>query len=380
MSTSLFGLSLLQENTKLLLVQTLFRHGDRSPLAIYPGDPNNASCCPEGLGKLSLLGRKQQYAVGKYLRSRYKDFITSNPNEILVNSSDSDRCLRSVEANIASFYAPIGIWKIEKDLDWQPIPVHYIPYAEDKFLSFPVCPRASDEALNLFESDDVQSFFRSNQKSFDELSQLAGFNVSKGLNPMAFYDTLKAEKIHNLTIPSWVQPYWNILEKSSDLISHCFFSSPQLVKLRSGPLLQVITDNMKGKMNGSLPDLKLQIFSSHDDNLGAMLYALTSAYYPRPPYSSTIVFELHQLQNQKGAVRVLYLNSTTPEIDIGKPHVLTLKGCSEFCPLDKFAKITRPLIPRDYDAECQQQDKGTKSNVDDSQKTLLKQHFKKYYH
>ncbi|XP_055948762.1 testicular acid phosphatase homolog [Argiope bruennichi] len=196
MSSSFFSLSLLQENTKLLLVQTLFRHGDRSPLAIYPGDPNNATCCPEGLGKLSLLGRRQQYAVGKYLRSRYEDFITSNPNEISVNSSDSDRCLRSAEANIASLYAPEGMWKFEEGLDWQPIPVHYIPYAQDKFLSFPSCPRAADEAMALFESDEVQSFFQNNQKSFDDLSQHAGFNVTKGLNVMAFYDTLKAEGLY----------------------------------------------------------------------------------------------------------------------------------------------------------------------------------------
>ncbi|GBO21342.1 hypothetical protein AVEN_198332-1 [Araneus ventricosus] len=55
MSSFPFGLSLLQENNKLLLVQTLFRHGDRSPLALYPNDPNTESCCPEGLGKVSLV-------------------------------------------------------------------------------------------------------------------------------------------------------------------------------------------------------------------------------------------------------------------------------------------------------------------------------------
>ncbi|GBN86842.1 Lysosomal acid phosphatase, partial [Araneus ventricosus] len=216
-------------------------------------------------------------------------------------------------------------------------------------------------------------------KAFDDLSQLAGFDTSEGLNPMALYDTLKAEKIHNLKIPSWVDSYWPLLETSADLIARCFYGSQELLRLRAGPLLQAITDNMKGKINGTLPDLKLQVYSSHDNVLGAMLLALTSTYLPRPPYCATIVFELHQLQNQTGAVRVLYLNSTTPEIDVGEPHVLTLKGCSEFCPLDKFAKITRPLIPRDWDAECQQEDTGKKSKVDDSQKALLQQQFKKFY-
>ncbi|GBN24033.1 hypothetical protein AVEN_242393-1 [Araneus ventricosus] len=71
-----------EENTTLLLVQTLSRHGDRAPSRLYSTDPNSAAHWPEGLGKITLLGRKQQYAVGKFLRSMYKDFVTSNPNEV----------------------------------------------------------------------------------------------------------------------------------------------------------------------------------------------------------------------------------------------------------------------------------------------------------
>ncbi|XP_055946963.1 prostatic acid phosphatase-like [Argiope bruennichi] len=354
------------ENTTLLLVQTLFRHGDRAPIKIYPGYQNNIACCPEGFGKLSLIA---------------------------VNSSASDRCLRSAEANIASFYAPEGIWKFEGGLDWQPIPVHYLPYSQDK-------------------------------ESFDDMSQHAGFNVSDGLYTMAFYDALLADKslveqtgsmffsiststpledyilplkldieinityskktvsqrIHNLPFPSWVEPYWTLLQKSVDMISHCFYNSPDLLRLRAGPLLQAITENMKGKISGSITDLKLQVFSAHEDNVGSMLLALTSTLMPRPPYSATIVFELHQLQDKTGAVRVLYLNSTTPEIDVGKPHVLNLKGCSDLCPLDKFVKITMKFIPDDWDAECQQPAKKKSVVVSNSTKAELKQQFQIFYH
>ncbi|GBN96478.1 Testicular acid phosphatase [Araneus ventricosus] len=121
-----------EKDNKLLLVQTLFRHGDRAPRHLYPTDPNSKDSWPEGLGKLTLIGKKQQYALGKFLRSRYQDFITTNPNEVLVNSSAADRCLTSAAANLAAFYAPEERWKIEDGLNWQPIPIHFLPPYQDK--------------------------------------------------------------------------------------------------------------------------------------------------------------------------------------------------------------------------------------------------------
>ncbi|GBN31958.1 Lysosomal acid phosphatase [Araneus ventricosus] len=124
--------SFAEESTRLLLVQTLFRHGDRSPMFIYPKDQNKLDSWPEGLGKLTQLGKKQHYAVGKFLRSMYKDFVTSNPNEVSANSSATERSLSSAQAHLAAFYAPEGRWKFEDELNWQPIPIYTLPIKDDK--------------------------------------------------------------------------------------------------------------------------------------------------------------------------------------------------------------------------------------------------------
>ncbi|KAF8795695.1 Lysosomal acid phosphatase like protein [Argiope bruennichi] len=311
-----------KENTTLLLVQTLFRHGDRSPSRLYSSDPNEAAPWPEGLGKLTLIGRKQQYAVGKFLRSMYKDFVTSNPNEVLVNSSSADRCLRSAEALVAAFYAPEGIWKFEEGLSWQPIPIHYLPTEQDK-------------------------------KILDFISDQVGYNVSRGNSAFRLHDTLLIETIHNISIPEWAEQYWNEIGEVADAIYRSFFSSFTILRLRTGPLFEKIIENMERKINGSNPGMKVQVFSSHDNNLGAVLLALNFTNIPRPPYSATLILELHRMENNINAVRLLYLNSTRPESDVGEPHSLVLEGCSEFCPLEYFEKKIQPFIPESWERECQ---------------------------
>jgi len=32
--------------------------------------------------------------------------------------------------------------------------------------------------------------------------------------------------------------------------------------------------------------------------------------------------------------------------------LLTLPGCTEYCPIDKFDAIVRPIIPEDWEKEC----------------------------
>lgn len=69
-------------------------------------------------------------------------------------------------------------------------------------------------------------------------------------------------------------------------------------------------------------------------------------------YCATVLLELHELSDSSPAVRLLYLNSTTPERGDQEPYVLTLEGCSEYCPLDFFVDFTKDLIPLDWEREC----------------------------
>ncbi|XP_055938078.1 testicular acid phosphatase homolog [Argiope bruennichi] len=283
---------LIKENTKLLLVQALFRHGDRAPTFLYPTDPNCEENWPLGLAELTEIGRKQHYAVGKFLRYLYKDFVTSNPREVYVNSSAINRCLSSAAANLASFYAPEEKWKFEEDLEWQPIPIHYLPPNMDK-------------------------------------------------------------KYYNLIIPEWANYYWNEIQYIAMLVFKAFYSSPIQLRLRAGPFLETVAENLKNKIDKNSPHLKVVVSSTHDVNVAAVLLALNFTNMERPPYCATLLFELHEMADYSMAVRLLYMNSTDPLAYMGEPRVLFLDGCSEFCPVEHFIESFQWLIPGNWEKECQ---------------------------
>ncbi|GIY69994.1 prostatic acid phosphatase [Caerostris darwini] len=350
----LIGFAFTKENSKLLFVQILFRHGDRAPIELYSTDPNPATAWPEGLAKLTTLGKKQHYALGKYFRSMYANFTTSSPLEVNMISSEVDRCLKSAETNLASFYAPDPKWSFDPQLRWQPISVHYVPKDEDKYLETDsYCPRATEEQKRIVQSPEGQRFLQEHEGMLKNLTFFSGDPIANWTEASYLHDVLKIEKKYNLTVPTWVEPYWDELTNISNLSFFWSFNSPLLHRLRAGPLLQRIIQKMNEKLEGSIPDMKFQLYSAHDTNVAVVLDALNLFNMIAPPYCASLIFELHEMPNGDRAVRMLYQNSSKPEEKIDPPHVLILEGCSEFCSLEYFINYTSPLMPGDWNEECQ---------------------------
>ena len=58
---------------KLVFVQAVWRHGDRSPTETFKNDPNQEDSWDQGWGQLTELGMRQHINLGKKLRARYVD-------------------------------------------------------------------------------------------------------------------------------------------------------------------------------------------------------------------------------------------------------------------------------------------------------------------
>jgi hypothetical protein len=123
-----YSISDRDDDTQLELLQIVFRHGDRTPVVVYPNDPYNVSYWDPwgGLGQLTQTGMQQHYAFGEFLRERYGNFLSKyyDKNRVYVQCTDYDRTQMSVQSLLASLYKPIDYQEWNQNVSWQPIPVH----------------------------------------------------------------------------------------------------------------------------------------------------------------------------------------------------------------------------------------------------------------
>lgn len=76
-------------------------------------------------------GKVRMFELGKHFRERYKHFLTYNPREVQIRSSDVDRCLESTALIMAAAYPPKDKWKWTEEINWQPFPIHTVSQNED---------------------------------------------------------------------------------------------------------------------------------------------------------------------------------------------------------------------------------------------------------
>lgn len=148
------------------------------------------------------MGIEQQYALGKWLRRRYRNLLSSefNVSDVYVRSSDSDRTLMSAQANLAGLYAPKGRQVWNNFLLWRPVPVHSLPENIDYITggSLPKC-RSYEEAYKAYlASDEMKEFEQSIQPIYDYLTANIGIVVDAPILALLIRDSLLDESIHNL--------------------------------------------------------------------------------------------------------------------------------------------------------------------------------------
>lgn len=163
----------------------IYRHGDRTPVAEYPTSPyGNVTNWPFGWGELTNAGRQQQYALGIWLRARYEKTLVRGQyfkNDIYIQSSSEDRTLDSAYCNLAGLYPPKGdhIWN--KNIRWQPIPVHSVPLNEDNLIGPDIksfCQLYNTSYMNTLYSDGIQQIINNASDFIAELKKYSGYPSS----------------------------------------------------------------------------------------------------------------------------------------------------------------------------------------------------------
>ncbi|XP_018495381.1 lysosomal acid phosphatase [Galendromus occidentalis] len=345
---ALFGVAASQDfpgdSERLVHLSIAYRHGDRAPVSLYPKDANKESFWKRGLGELTKEGCRMHYKMGSFLKAHYSNFITGDPKEIHVQSSDKNRCLDSASCHLAGMYRPAPEQRFLVGLPWQPVPVHTRPNDEDGLLApgNNNCPNA-DRAYELLKTTpEAKQSIEKYKSLYSNLSRWTGANITDWESAGRIYDTIMIERLYGLNVPQWAIDSYDELENQEDLSFIWYAKSPILQRLRAGLLAKEILNNMLLSVTKNSNDVRIHMYSTHDTEIASLLQLFDVFDGKAPRYCATVLVELWQdVSGGNYSVKIYYSNYFSMNARL----VLSM-------PLGDFEARISSKLPEDWALEC----------------------------
>ncbi|XP_055344564.1 prostatic acid phosphatase-like [Paramacrobiotus metropolitanus] len=350
---------------ELLLVQVVHRHGERTSLFQIPtaGEVQRQNS-PSIEAQLTSNGIRQMYEYGQFIRTRYHAFFEdgerASSQRIKVISSATDRTIKSAQALIAGLLPPNGTrrqWNTPLGEYWNPFPVY-------------TRPRHHDALLLNYDMDCPE--FAKLRNSIGELpaakllqNELQGFkeNVIKATDVMEYNFFETTTRIHDALLhqqryandssyPKWMnQSLYDTMDRIVNMRMHLIAGGNRdrvRTRFRVGHLLKEIVDRMntagQAYKTGKSNELKMVLYSGHDENVAGILaaldlfnYTVAGPNFGVPKFTASIIFEYFR----NNTVRVLFKND--PDNMAADPKILDPPHCGIYCPLDAFTDQIRDL-------------------------------------
>ncbi|KAJ3619114.1 hypothetical protein MTP99_005900 [Tenebrio molitor] len=338
-----------KDNT-LVLLHVLFRHGNRTPdkVSLFPNDLHILETYePIGYSQLTVQGKRTEYEIGKYLRKNYDDFIPDQytADVVYAVSTNFKRTKMSLQLVLASLFPPLPTDVIDDTLNWQPVPFNIEPGQGLIGTSISYCPNYINKYYSYVLSEEAQEIIAGYKDLYDQLTKDAGYDVITPKDVANIYFTLKSEEDYGFKLPDWAaEIYPKTLEEAASVDYEFSTANAGLKKLSAGFLLKKILQDSVSKQNGTLSEeRKVFLYSAHEFNVATMLRTLNVFYRHVPPFGATIFFEIHNIEGQYG-LKLFYQDYTADG-----PRLLTIPGCTSFCPLEDVYELLGENLPTDTD-------------------------------
>ncbi|KAG8450125.1 hypothetical protein GDO86_002667 [Hymenochirus boettgeri] len=348
------GVSRVNPEYELKLVQVIYRHGARTPLKPLP-HKDQVEWSPAMLevpkhtqfdytggtfpGQLTTVGMQQMFNLGLRLRKDYVEelnFLSPafKPSEVFVRSTNFARNLESTRCLLAGLFhqqqeGPVTIVTAEAA-------------SEILYPNYYGCEQLKQLNSNKMSAASSQPGMMEDLK---KIQQELNIDTTKEVDFFLLLDNLLAQEVHGF--PSVVKDktlLQRIEERTIDIISYITGpSSRKGLQLSIGPFLYTIQRNM---LEGAeTQNRKLYLYAAHDVTLIPLLMVFGIFDKKWPPYASDITVELYQHQlSKEWAARLRY-----------NGEVKVVRGChTGLCPLKDFLDSLSEFVlsPEDYRTLC----------------------------
>ncbi|XP_014220901.2 testicular acid phosphatase homolog [Trichogramma pretiosum] len=296
-------------------VQFLFRHGDRAALKweVYKTDPYDDVYRGIGYGQLTKIGMQRMYRLGQMLRKRYADFLGDDPEtgEFYARSTESERTRVSLQLVLAGLIPPRQKTRWHDELDWVPMPVHYVHHSTDILMS--VVQEANYRKLlrEVFESTDFRKQFDKYKDFYARYTEATHMTCRRPLSPILITSNLKCAQALGLPRPDWCSDEdFATLEEIMGKYYDSMVTTDTMKKLSTGPFLEEALKNIQRPQDGRV---KMYLYSAHEFNLGCFLRAHRPTNGPMlPEFGSCIAIEKLRGKDDRVYIRILYWDGGSP--------------------------------------------------------------------
>ncbi|XP_050362292.1 venom acid phosphatase Acph-1-like [Nymphalis io] len=344
---------------KLVLSFVVFRHGDRTPdqmeLDKYPSQQFNDSIFyPFGKKALTNKGKERAFLVGEYLRKRYNDTISQLylPDEISVRTTDYARTKMTALIALAAMYPPQAIQRWNTKLNWQPIPYDTMAWKNDDLLHFNNCPRYEELKNKIYELPALRTVISSYENLFEVLSAKTGATIKTPENVFFLDNLFQTLNNTGVSLPQWVDNLMPKIKEMTKIEYLCLFYNNELIRLSGGVLMAEIIEAIDAAIAGNEEQVKLRLYSGHENNVAALLAAARVFKPHQPKYGSTVSLESRKnVKTGKYGIMVVYA------AEAGGPGVvLPIEGCGgkPICDYETFLTLTRDVLlsRSEYNKQC----------------------------
>ncbi|XP_020285852.1 venom acid phosphatase Acph-1-like [Pseudomyrmex gracilis] len=340
---------------ELQFFHAVFRHGEKVPdtkFQNYPNDPyKNFNYYPLTSGDLTNQGKMREYKIGQMMRERYDKFIGPYywPNEVYARSTEVPRTAMSLQLVLAGLFPPSTVQQWHSDLKWIPTYTFFVSYLDDTLLFPQYCFRYIREFKAFLRQRSTQALINRYQDTLTYLTKHTGKTIDRPYSVLHLYNLFKEQSANNLTLPEWTK---TVYPKPMDEIAALSFKfasyTDTLKRLNGGMMLRRIVNDIEEHQAGkALPDRKAFLFSSHELNVAALVYALGINEVKLPAYGSTVIVETYRDKLGLYYIKVLLWTGVTEELIPQK-----IPGCAEFCPFNEFLAIVKNVLPNDNEYRC----------------------------